>query len=175
MTVLSGQDLPRDGEDLQGAALHGRLERTWGDAPGLWGWLTTTDHKRIGKRYVVTAIVFLLLGGLLALAMRIQLARPEAGLMTPDRYNQLFTMHGTTMMFLFAVPVMEAFAVYLVPLMIGTRNISFPRLNAFSFYVYLFGGLMIWIAFALNIGPDIGWFAYVPLAGPEFSPGKRAD
>jgi len=175
VTVLTGQDLPRDGEDLQGAALHARLERTWGDAPGLWGWLTTTDHKRIGKRYVVTAMVFLVLGGLLALAMRMQLAKPEAGLMTADRYNQLFTMHGTTMMFLFAVPVMEAFAVYLVPLMIGTRNISFPRLNAFSYYMYLAGGVLLWVAFALNIGPDAGWFAYVPLSGPEFSPGKRTD
>jgi cytochrome c oxidase subunit 1 len=175
MTVLSGQDLPRDGEDLQGAALHGRLERTWGDAPGLWGWLTTTDHKRIGKRYIVTALVFLVLGGLLALAMRLQLAKPESGLMTPDRYNQLFTMHGTTMMFLFAVPVMEAMAIYLVPLMIGTRNISFPRLNAFSYYMYLAGGTLLWVAFVLNIGPDAGWFAYVPLSGPEFSPGKRTD
>ena len=84
-------------------------------------------------------------------------------------------MHGTTMMFLFAVPVMEAFAVYLVPLMVGTRNIAFPRLNAFSYWVYLFGGLIIWVAFVLNIGPDVGWFAYVPLSGPEYSPGKRAD
>ncbi|MBV8686949.1 MAG: cytochrome c oxidase subunit I [Alphaproteobacteria bacterium] len=175
MTVLSGRDLPRDGEDLQGAALHGRLERTWGDAPGLWGWLTTTDHKRIGKRYIVTALVFLMLGGLLALAMRLQLARPESGLISPDRYNQLFTMHGTTMMFLFAVPVMEAMAIYLVPLMIGTRNISFPRLNAFSYYMYLAGGTLLWVAFVLNIGPDAGWFAYVPLSGPEFSPGKRTD
>ena len=107
--------------------------------------------------------------------MRLQLSRPENGLIGPDLYNQLFTMHGTTMMFLFAVPVMEAFAVYLVPLMVGTRNIAFPRLNAFSYWVYLFGGLMIWVAFMLNIGPDAGWFAYVPLSGPEYSPGKRVD
>jgi cytochrome c oxidase subunit I len=84
-------------------------------------------------------------------------------------------MHGTTMMFLFGVPVGEAFAVYLVPLMVGTRNIAFPRLNAFSYWVFLFGGLFLWISFFLNIGPDVGWFAYVPLSGPEFSPGKRAD
>jgi cytochrome c oxidase subunit I len=175
MTVLAGQDLPRDGAHLQGAALHARLEKTWSDPPGLWGWLSTTDHKRIGKRYIVTAFVFLILGGLLALAMRLQLARPESGLISPDRYNQLFTMHGTTMMFLFAVPVMEAMAIYLVPLMIGTRNISFPRLNAFSYYMYLAGGSLLWVAFVLNIGPDAGWFAYVPLSGPEFSPGKRTD
>ena len=152
-----------------------RLRKTWGSTGGLWGWLTTVDHKIIGRRYIVTAFIFLFLGGLLSVVMRTQLARPESGLISPDLYNQLFTMHGTTMMFLFAVPVMEAFAVFLVPLMVGTRNIAFPRLNAMSYYVYAFGGLMIWVAFALNIGPDVGWFSYVPLAGPEFSPGKRAD
>src|SRR3954452_3148259 len=175
MTVLSGQDLPRDGKDLQGAALAARLDRTWGDAPGFWGWLTTTDHKRIGLRYIVTAVIFLGLGGILSLIMRLQLARPESGLISPDRYNQLFTMHGTTMMFLFAVPVMEAMAVFLVPLMIGTRNISLPRLNAFSYWMYLSGGVMLWGAVLLNIGPDAGWFAYTPLSGPQFSPGKRID
>src|SRR5205085_12429954 len=91
------------------------------------------------------------------------------------RFNELFTMHGSTMMFLFAVPVMEGVAVYMVPLMLGTRSTAFPRLNAFSYFMYLFGGLMLWGAFALNIGPDIGSFAYVPLSGPQFSPGKRAD
>lgn len=175
MTVLSGQDLPRDGEQIQGAALDARLARTWGDAPGLWGWITTTDHKRIARRYIVTAIIFMALAGLSALAMRLQLSKPENALMMPDRYNQLFTMHGTTMMFLFAVPVMEAMAIYLVPLMIGTRNISFPRLNAFSYWMYLAGGVMIWVAFVLNIGPDAGWFSYPPLSGPQFSPGKRVD
>jgi cytochrome c oxidase subunit I+III len=175
MTVLSGKDLPRDGERIQGAALDARLARTWGDAPGLWGWITTTDHKRIARRYIVTAIVFMALAGVSALLMRLQLAKPENALMTPDRYDQLFTMHGTTMMFLFAVPVMEAMAIYLVPLMIGTRNISFPRLNAFSYWMYLAGGVMIWVAFFLNIGPDAGWFSYTPLSGPQFAPGKRVD
>src|SRR6186713_1850434 len=84
-------------------------------------------------------------------------------------------MHGTTMMFLFAVPVMDAMAIYLIPLMLGTRNLAFPRLNAFSYWMYLAGGLLLWIAFVLNVGPDAGWFSYVPLAGPEFSPGKRVD
>jgi cytochrome c oxidase subunit 1 len=107
--------------------------------------------------------------------MRIQLAQPEARLLGPDRYNQIFTMHGSNMMFLFAVPVMEAMAVYLVPLMVGTRNIAFPRLNAFSYWIYLAGGLLLWIAFALDMGPDVGWFAYVPLSGPQYSAGKRAD
>src|SRR6201986_5259850 len=100
--------------------------------------------------------------------MRLQLSSAEQKLMSPEAYNELFTMHGSTMMFLFAVPVMEAFAVYLVPLMVGTRNIAFPRLNAFSYWVYLSGGLFLWVAFLLNTGPDAGWFSYVPLAGPQY-------
>jgi cytochrome c oxidase subunit I+III len=173
--VMSPRDLPRDGPDLTGDVLHVRLEKTWGRAPGLWGWLCTTDHKEIGRRYLVTAFIFLLLGGALGLLIRAQLATPESGLIGPDRYNQIFTMHGTTMMFLFAVPVMDAMAVFLIPLMLGTRNIAFPRLNAFSYWMYLAGGILLWVAFALNVGPDAGWFSYVPLAGPEFSPGKRVD
>ncbi|MFC7400582.1 cytochrome c oxidase subunit I [Chelatococcus sp. GCM10030263] len=151
------------------------LSKTWGTGHGLMARLTTVDHKIIGRRFILTAFFFLALGGLAAVAMRIQLARPENGFVGPDLYNQLFTMHGTTMMFLFAVPVMEAFAIYLVPLMVGTRNIAFPRLNAFSYWVYLFGGLFLWVSFFLNIGPDAGWFAYVPLSGPEYGPGKRVD
>jgi cytochrome c oxidase subunit 1 len=173
--VLSPRDLPRDGPELTGEALHARLDETWSRPPGLWGWLSTTDHKEIGRRYLVTAFVFLLLGGILALLIRAQLATPESGLIGPDRYNQIFTMHGTTMMFLFAVPVMDAMAVFLIPLMLGTRNIAFPRLNAFSYYVYLAGGILLWVAFVLNVGPDAGWFSYVPLSGPEYSPGKRVD
>jgi cytochrome c oxidase subunit 1 len=160
---------------VDGPELTARLAKTWGTGSGIVGALSTVDHKIIGRRYIITAFVFLFLGGLSALAMRLQLARPESQLMGPDLYNQLFTMHGTTMMFLFGVPIGEALAVYLVPLMVGTRNIAFPRLNAFSYYVYLFGGALIWIAFMLNVGADVGWFAYVPLSGPEYSPGKRAD
>jgi len=107
--------------------------------------------------------------------MRVQLAQPEARFMGADRYNQIFTMHGTNMMFLFAVPVMEAMAVYLVPLMVGTRSIAFPRLNAFSYWMFVAGGALLWIAFALDMGPDVGWFAYVPLSGPQYGIGKRAD
>jgi cytochrome c oxidase subunit 1 len=158
-----------------GAADQGAQERVWGDAPGLWGWLTTVDHKRIGKRYIATAMIFFVLAGVEALAMRVQLARPQNGVMGPDRYNQVFTMHGTTMMFLFAVPVMTAWGLYLVPQMIGTRDVAFPRMNAFGYWVYLIGGLFIYVQFLLNTGTDVGWTAYVPLAGPAFSPGKRVD
>src|SRR5215212_4663873 len=171
--AATGEDV-RD-THLDDAELHARLTRTWRTGTSLIERLSSVDHKVVGRRYILTAFFFLCLGGLSAVAMRLQLARPEAKLLGPDLYNQLFTMHGTTMMFLFGVPVGEAFAVYLVPLMVGTRNIAFPRLNAFSYWVFLFGGLFLWISFFLNIGPDVGWFAYVPLSGPEFSPGKRAD
>ncbi|MGK9167451.1 cytochrome c oxidase subunit I [Inquilinus limosus] len=160
---------------LDDATLDRLLSETWGTGKGLLARLATVDHKIVARRFMVTAFVFLVLGGLAAVVMRLQLARPEAGVVGPDLYNQLFSMHGTTMMFLFAVPVMEAFAIYLVPLMVGTRNIAFPRLNAFSYWVYLFGGLMIWIAFLFNTGAEAGWFSYVPLAGPEYGVGKRAD
>ncbi len=161
--------------DLTREALDARLAATWRTRPGFWGALATVDHKIIGRRYILTAFVFLLLGGVLAMLMRWQLARPEGRVIGPDLYNQVFTMHGANMMFLFAVPVMEAMAVYLVPLMVGTRNIAFPRLNAFSYWIYLFGGILLWVSFALDMGPDIGWFGYVPLSGPQYAPGKRAD
>src|SRR5436305_4144841 len=168
---------PADQRDtgLEDAELRERLAYTWGRRPGIIGWLSTVDHKEIGRRYIITAFVFLALGGLLAAIIRLQLARPESHVLGPDRYNQIFTTHGSNMMFLFAVPVMEAMAVYLVPLMVGTRNIAFPRLNAFSYWIYLAGGALLWIAFALDMGPDVGWFAYVPLSGPQYGAGKRAD
>jgi cytochrome c oxidase subunit I+III len=152
-----------------------RLERTWAVPGGIVGWLSAADHKTIGRRFILTTFVFFLLGGILAVLMRVQLARPENTFVDPDLYNQLFSLHGTTMMFLFAVPVMEAMAIYLVPLAVGTREIAFPRLAAFNYWVFLFGGAMIYVAFVLNTGPENGWFSYVPLAGPEYSPGKRAD
>ena len=101
-----------------------RLDRVWAAPPGLYGWVTTTDHKEVGKRFIYTAFIFFLLGGVLAALMRFQLAQPENEFLSPDRYNQIFTMHGTTMMFLFAVPIMEAFGIYLIPLMVGTRNLA---------------------------------------------------
>ena len=161
--------------DLEDGVLISRLEQTWRTPKGFWGALSTVDHKTIGRRYIITAFVFLALGGILAALMRLQLAQPEARIIGPDRYNQIFTMHGTNMMFLFAVPVMEAMGVYLVPLMLGTRNIAFPRLNAFSYWMFLAGGTLLWTAFALDMGPDVGWFAYVPLSGPQYGAGKRAD
>jgi cytochrome c oxidase subunit 1 len=167
--------VPRDGPDLTGRELEARLHRTWTRPRGLLGWLASVDHKEIGVRYVLTALAFFVIAGLMALHMRLQLARPESNLMTPELYDETFTMHGSTMMFLFAVPVMQGMQIYLTPLMAGTRNMAFPRLTAFSYWMYLSGGLMLWISHALNVSPDNGWFSYVPLAGPQYSPGKRAD
>ena len=157
------------------AKIEAQLARTWADKPGLVGWLTTTDHKRIGRRYLVTAMVFFALAGAMALLIRTQLALPDNHLVGPDRYNQLFSMHGSVMMFLFAVPIMTAMGAYLVPLMIGARTISFPRLNAFGYWMYVFGGITIFVAFALDAGPETGWTSYVPLASSDYSAGKRTD
>ena len=133
------------------------LERTWRDAPGFVGALCAIDHKTIGKRYIVTAFAFFLSAGLLAALMRLQLARPESTLIGPDRYNQLFTTHGTAMMFLFAVPVMQGMAVYLVPLMVGARAIAFPRMTAFSYWVYLFGGVFLFACFDAQWKMILAW------------------
>jgi cytochrome c oxidase subunit I+III len=154
---------------------HEQLQKTWAPKRGFLSWFWQIDHHSIGRRFLVTAFVWFGFGGLLAAAMRIQLAKPNNTFLSADQYNQFFTMHGVTMMFLFAVPVMEAVAVYILPLMLGTRALSFPRANAYAYYMFLFGGMMLYGAFFLNMGPDAGWFNYVPLSNPEFSPGKRID
>ncbi|MBV9508450.1 MAG: cytochrome c oxidase subunit I [Acidobacteriia bacterium] len=151
------------------------LERSWARRPGMYGWLSVTTHQAIGLRYIVTAFIFLLAGGVEALLMRLQLAHADNHVLSADKYNQIFTVHGSTMMFLFAVPVMEGMGVYLVPLMLGTRNVAFPRLNAFGYWMYVIGGLFLYWGLFTNTGPDVGWFAYTPLSGPQFSPGKRVD
>ena len=167
--------VPRDGPKLTGEKLADKLFATWRTPPGFVGWLSSVDHKDIGRRYIVTALIFLALAGALAIAMRLQLSRPDNDLIGAARYNEIFTMHGTTMMFLFAVPVMQGMQIFLTPLMVGTRSTAFPRLNAFSYWTYLAGGMLLWVAFVLNIGPDIGWFAYPPLSGPQYGVGKRTD
>jgi cytochrome c oxidase subunit I+III len=154
---------------------HEELQKTWAPKRGWFSWFWQIDHHSIGRRFIFTAFVWFGFGGLLAAAMRIQLAKPNNTFLSADQYNQFFTLHGVTMMFLFAVPVMEAMAVYIIPLMLGTRALAFPRANAYAYYMFLFGGMMIYAAFFLNMAPDAGWFNYVPLANPEFSPGKRID
>ncbi len=152
-----------------------RLTGTWGDSPGLWGFLTTVDHKRIAARYILVAILLLVLDGLMAIDMRLQLAFPALKRLQAQGFNEAFSLHGSSMMFLVSVPVMEAMALWLVPLMLGQRNMAFPRLNAFSFWMYLGGVLMLWLSHIVNVTPDLGWFEYPPLSGPSYAPGHRAD
>src|SRR4051812_31872412 len=125
--------------------------------------------------YLIATLVFFTLGGFEALLMRIQLARPENGFLSPEAYNQIFTMHGTTMVFLVVMPMLIGFGNYLVPLMIGARDMAFPRLNAFSFWVTLFGGLLVCLSFATGGAPAIGWFAYAPLTERTFARSAATD
>jgi cytochrome c oxidase subunit 1 len=141
---------------------------------GWLAWVTTTDHKRIGLMYLYTTLVFFVLGGVEAMLLRIQLGTPENTFLTPEKYNQLFTLHGTTMIFLVIVPVWVGFANYLVPLMIGARDVAFPRLNAWSYWMYLFGGLVLYASLFFT-PPEAGWFSYVPLSLKEYSPSGGQD
>src|SRR4030095_11103097 len=143
-------------DDSAETRLRGELERTWYVPRGVIGWVCVVDHRTIGKGTIATPFGLFIFAGILAALMRIQLAVPDNHFLGPDLYNQIFTTHGTMMMFLFAVPVMEAMGVYLVPLMIGARNIAFPRLNTFSYFVYLFGGIMLTVTMVMNTAPDAG-------------------
>ena len=158
-----------------GTAGDEQLRRTWSPRPGIIGWLMIVNHRSIGLRFIVTAMVFFLGAGVMALLMRAQLARGEMELLSPTLYNQLMTLHGTTMMFLFAVPVMEGAGVYLVPLMTGARDLAFPRLSAFGYWVYLLAGLSLFGGALFSGGPENGWFAYVPLSTQDYSPGLGMD
>jgi cytochrome c oxidase subunit 1/cytochrome c oxidase subunit I+III len=151
------------------------LAEPWEDAPGLPGFFTTVDHKRIGMRYIYTAFVFFFVSGLMALVMRSQLAQPNEHVLNPQTYNELFTMHGTTMIFLFNTPVLAGFGNYVLPLMLGTRDMAFPRLNAFSFWIFVLAGIFMYASFAVGHPPDGGWFAYVPLTDKTYSPGINMD
>jgi cytochrome c oxidase subunit I len=154
--------------------------KTWVQV--LHEWVTTVDHKRLGILYIVYALFFLLVGGLEATIMRIQLMRPHNDFVSPQFFNRMFTMHGTTMIFFVVMPVLFGFANYLVPLMIGARDMAFPRLNAFSFWLTAFGGLLLYFSFVGGGGlygagsaPDVGWWAYAPLTSRAFSPGHSTD
>jgi cytochrome c oxidase subunit I len=141
---------------------------------GLMEWITTTDHKKIGILYVGTTFMFFLLGGLLALGIRTQLATPDGTLLTPEQYNEAFTMHGTTMVFLFVVPVWTGFANYIIPLMIGARDMAFPRLNALSYWLLVSGAIVLYSSFIFGL-PAAGWTSYVPLSTAAFSKGYGQD
>ncbi|MGP0073150.1 MAG: cytochrome c oxidase subunit I [Bryobacteraceae bacterium] len=138
-------------------------------------WLCAIDHKRVGILYMLSALLFFLAGGMEAMVMRAQLAAPGLKLVTPEIYDQMFTMHGTTMIFLVAMPVLAGFGVYLVPLMIGANETAFPRLGALSFWLQFFGGLLLYFSFATGTAPSAGWFSYAPLSEKPFSPGPGLD
>jgi cytochrome c oxidase subunit I len=156
-------------------AVQQRLLDLWESPKTLWGELATVDHKKIGKRYIVTAIVFLIIGGLEALLMRLQLAGPQLSLLTPEMYDQIFTMHGITMIFWYAQPILSGLAIFIVPLMIGARDMAFPRFNAFTYWTYLFSGVLLYISPFIGQSPHGGWFAYVPYTNLRYSPGHGMD
>ncbi len=145
------------------------------ESSGIWSWITTADHKKIGTLYLWTALIFFLIGGFEAVLIRTQLMKPNMGFVSAETYNQLFTMHGTTMVFLAIMPLSAAFFNYLIPLQIGARDVAFPRLNAFSYWVYLFGGIFITVPILFHVAPDGGWFGYAPLSTTRFSPGLNID
>jgi cytochrome c oxidase subunit I len=148
----------------------------------LHDWVTTVDHKKIGLMYIGYALIFLVIGGLEAILMRIQLAVPNNTFVSPQVFNRLFTMHGTTMVFFVGMPILFGFGNYLIPLMIGARDMAFPRLNAFSFWIAAFGGFLLYFSYFGGSGlygagtaPDVGWWAYAPLTAKAFSPGHSTD
>ena len=148
----------------------------------LHDWIATVDHKRLGIMYIVYALIFLVIGGIEATVMRIQLIRPHNDFVSPQVFNRMFTLHGTTMIFFVAMPIMFGFANYLLPLMIGARDMAFPRLNAFSFWLSAFGGFVLYFSllganglYGAGNAPDVGWFAYAPLTSLAFSPGHSTD
>ncbi|MEP7245344.1 MAG: cytochrome c oxidase subunit I [Gammaproteobacteria bacterium] len=164
--------IARPGDD---PSIAPRLQRIWETRAGWTGAFASVDHKAIGKRYLVTSFVFLILGGLEAAVMRAQLAQPNQTLLTPEQYNQLFTMHGVTMIFLYALPVLSGFSNFLWPLLLGSRDMAFPRLNAFSYWVFLFAGIFLYGSFPLGKAPDAGWFNYVPYSSLPYNPGINID
>lgn len=155
--------------------LREKMHSMWETPKGIRGWLSSVDHKEIGLRYLVTAFIFLVAGGIQALIMRLQLAGPNGTILTPEEYDQLFTMHGATMIIWYAFPVLSGFSNYLWPLIFGSRDMAFPRLNMFSYWIYLASGIFLYTSYALGAAPDAGWFNYVPYAARPYNPGVNID
>ena len=153
-----------------------RLERMWAERPGVLGWLTTTDHKRVGLLYFWATLVFFGAGGVEALVMRTQLVQPNNDVVGPEVFDQLFTVHGMTMIFWFIIPMTTgAFGNYLVPLMVGARDMAFPRMNALSFWIFVASGIFLYAGLFSGFGPDAGWFNYVPLSTRHFDPSRNIE
>lgn len=166
--------MTRSDEPATPAALHKSFDAEW-QSPSGFRSLTAVNHTVVGKRFMITGALYFLLGGILAMLIRAQLATPGDNFMSHNTYNQVFTMHGTVMMFLFAIPIIEGFAFYLIPKMLGARDLAFPRLSAFGYFCYLFGGLMLLGGLFVGMAPDSGWFMYPPLSSEIYSPGKNSD
>ncbi len=157
------------------AAIEARLTRLWETPKTLLGFVGTVDHKTLGKRYIITALAFMIIGGLEALILRVQLAHANNSLLLPEHYDQIFSMHGSLMIFWYASPILSGFAVYLVPLMCGARDLAFPRLNAFTYYTFLFSGILVYSSSMWEQGPNAGWFSYVPYTTQHYSPHMGMD
>jgi cytochrome c oxidase subunit I+III len=156
------------------ADLHRRLERIWGTGPG-WARLSAVNHTVLGRRFIITAAIFFAIGGVLAMLIRAQLATSRSAFVGPEIYSQIFTMHGTIMMFLFAIPMIEGLAIYLLPKMLGARDLAFPRLTAYGYWCYFFGGSILITAMLAGVAPDGGWFMYPPLTSRQHSPEINVD
>lgn len=155
-------------------SLHRALDAVWRAPKGIAA-LSAVNHTVVGRRFIITAFIYFAIGGLLAMLIRAQLARPDNPFLGADAYNQIFTMHGTVMMFLFAIPLIEGIALYLLPKILGARDLAYPRLSAFGYWCYLFGGTIILAAMLVGVAPDSGWFMYTPLASQPYSPGINSD
>jgi cytochrome c oxidase subunit I+III len=155
-------------------ALHHALERIWATKPGI-ARLAAVNHNVIGQRFMLTALIFFAIGGVLAMLIRTQLASSQSVFMDAEQYAQVFTMHGTVMMFLFAIPFFEGLAIYLLPKLLGSRDLAFPRLSAYGYWCYLFGGTMLIVALACGVAPNSGWFMYTPLSSSTYTPGINSD
>jgi cytochrome c oxidase subunit I+III len=155
--------------------LHHELDPLWSPPPHRLGFLAAVNHSAIGLRFIVTSLIFFLIGGVLAMLIRAQLAGPNTQFLDAPAYAQVFTMHGSIMMFLFAIPLIEGLALYMLPKMLGARDLAFPRLSAFGYWCYLFGGSIMILALLAGVAPDSGWFMYTPLSSKPFSPGINAD
>jgi cytochrome c oxidase subunit I len=175
MTVTDYERAPTVTVEDPNTALAEKLRGMWETKPGFIGWLSSVDHKEIGIRYIITAFAFLIIGGIEALIFRLQLSWPNQHLLTPEQYDQLFSTHGMTMIFLYAGPVLSGFSNYLWPLILGARDMALPRLNALSYWIYLCAGIFLYAAFAAGFGPNDGWFNYVPYAARAYNNGPNID
>ena len=175
MSTSDYERVPHVAVEDRAPALAKKLASIWRPEPGIKGFFTTVDHKEIGLRYIITAFAFLIAGGVEALIFRLQISWSNLHLLSPEQYDQLFSTHGMTMIFLYAGPVLSGFSNYLWPLLLGARDMALPRLNALSYWIYVCAGIFLYAAFAFGFGPNDGWFNYVPYAARAYNGGPNID